>query len=129
MSKDKFTDKFFSFPIKIYDSQSLRRAEEMEEANIHMDPDWISGWTKVSYKDLLEGFTWQDGYSNGRTIEEVKEEGFDLTIVYIERYGEYTCTWNRKKFEEKLNDFMEKNREVVEKQEESEDASTEKTYN
>jgi|SRR5579885_3355627 len=118
MSKpDKYTDKFFTFPIKIYDSRSLKTAEQMEDANIHMDPEWISGWTRVHYKDLLQGFTWQDGYSNGRSVDEVREEGFDLTIVYIEAYGEYTCTWDRKTFENKLNAFMTKHQDQIEEQE------------
>ena len=114
--RDKFTDQFFAFPIKIYDGASLKQVEDMEEANIHMEVDWISGTVKVPYKDLGD-MTWQDGYSNGRSVEEVREEGFDLTVVYLDRYGEFTCTWPRKKFEEKLNDFVGKQEQKeIEKQ-------------
>ncbi len=103
---NKFTDRFFAFPIKIYDSLSLGRAMEFEESvGMKADAEWITGVARISAKDL-ENITWQDGYSNGRTIVEVKEEGFDLTIVYTEIWGEYICMWTRKKFEEKLNEFM-----------------------
>ncbi len=103
---NKFTDRFFTFPIKIYDSASLIRVMEAEESmNMKMEGEWISGVARVPSKDMFD-ITWQDGYSNGRSIEEVNKEGFDLTIVYIERYGEFTCTWPRRKFEEKLNAFM-----------------------
>jgi len=105
---NKFTDGFFMFPIKIYDSLSLGRAMEFEESvGMKADADWISGAAKVPAKEL-EAMTWQDGYSNGRAIDEVREEGFDLTIIYLESYGEFICTWPRKKFEEKLNEFMAK---------------------
>lgn len=102
----KFTDKFFAFPIKIYDGASLSQAMEAEETlNMRLEADWISGVCRVPAADM-ETVIYQDGYSNGRTIEQVKEEGFDLTVVYLDRYGEFICTWGRKKFEEKLNEFM-----------------------
>jgi hypothetical protein len=111
---NKFTDKFFAFPIKIYDSFSLKRSEEYEEdVNMRMEADWISGIARVPVEELY-GIMWNDGYSNGRTIEDVKVEGFDLTIIYSERYGELICTWPRKKFEDKLNDFMARQPEVKE---------------
>lgn len=102
----KFTDSFFLFPIKIYDPYSQRRSMEFEEdVNVRTEGEWIGGQVRIP-AEVLSTMTWQDGYSNGKPLDEVREEGFDLTIVYIDLYGEFICTWPRKKFEEKINEFM-----------------------
>lgn len=105
---NKFTERFFAFPIKIYDSSSLKQGQLFEEdPNVIIEGDWISGIARVGLLEL-ENMSWQDGYSSGRSIDEVREEGFDTTVIYFETHGEYVCTWPRKKFEEKLNDFVAK---------------------
>ena len=70
-----------------------------------IDAEWISGVCRVPAADI-ETIIYHNGYPNGRDLEEVRKEGFDLTVVYLDRYGELICTWSRKKFEEKLNEFM-----------------------
>ena len=35
------------------------------------------------------------------------DKGCDLTGVYHEKYGKFVCLWERKRFEKKLNDYME----------------------
>lgn len=107
---NKFTDDFFSFPIKVYDGFSLKRAMEQEDRDNTDEPvpiDWVVGWVKIPAKDLSR-LMWHDGFSRERRVEEVAREGFDITIVISDVYGEFVCTWSRKKFEDKLNEFMEK---------------------
>lgn len=106
----KFTDDFFTFPIKIYDGFSLKKAMEAEDKDTTDEPvpiDWVVGWVKLPAKDLHK-MMWHEGFSRERKVEEVAEKGFDLTIVISEVWGEFVSTWNKKKFEEKLNEFMEK---------------------
>lgn len=106
----KFTDDFFGFPIKIYDGFSLKKAmeeEDKEGVNVPVPIDWIVGYVKLPARDLYK-LMWHDGFSRDRTVSDVAETGFDVTTVVLEPYGEFMCTWTRKKFEEKLNEFMEK---------------------
>jgi hypothetical protein len=106
----RFTDDYFLFPIKVYDGFSLKKAMEEEEKDTTEGPvpiDWVSGWARLPAKDLYK-IMWHDGFSRERSVEEVAENGFDLTIIVSDYHGEFVCTWPRKKFEEKLNDFMEK---------------------
>lgn len=106
----KFTDDFFGFPIKIYDGFSLKKALEQEDkegVDVPIPIDWIVGHVKLPAKDLHK-LMWHDGFSRDRTVSDVAENGFDVTTVVLEPYGEFMCTWPRKKFEEKLNEFMEK---------------------
>lgn len=96
----KHTDNFFLFPIKCYDERIL--AEDEEETR-----EWVLGYGRFPMSELYE-ITWQDTYSKDRTSEEASKNGPDLTKVYSARYGEFICMWPRKKFENKLNDYMEK---------------------
>lgn len=107
---NKFTDDFFSFPIKVYDGFSLKKAMEEEDKTSTDSPvpiDWVTGWVKIPVKDLYK-MIWHDGFSRERSVKEVAEGGFDLTIVISDVWGEFVCTWGRKKFEDRVNEFMEK---------------------
>lgn len=105
----KFTDDYFAFPIKIYDGFSLKKAMDEEEMGVEATADWISGVIRIPVKEFLEHRVfWHDGFSRGRSIEEVASDGFDITLVCSEVYGDFSCTWERKKFEEKLNEFISK---------------------
>lgn len=106
----KFTDDFFGFPIKIYDGFSLKKALEEEDKEGVDGPvpiDWIVGMVRLPAKDLHK-LMWHDAFSRDRIVSDVAENGFDVTTVVCEPHGEFMCTWTRKKFEEKLNEFMEK---------------------
>lgn len=106
----KFTDDFFSFPIKVYDGFSLKKALEEEDkgdTEAALPIDWVMGWVKIPAKDLHK-LMWHDGFSRERNVKDVADEGFDLTIVVSEYHGEFVSTWPRKKFEQKLDEFMEK---------------------
>lgn len=99
----KHTDTFFLFPIKIYQDSDT----EVEEKPSYEEIDWAVGYARLPLKELYN-LTWMDGYSKTKTGEQAIKEGFDLTQVISEIYGKYICTWPRKKFESKLNDFIEK---------------------
>ena len=104
----KFTDRSFGFPIKIYDGFSLKRAMEIEDnTSEQQEADWVSGTFKLPCSEL-EDLSWHDGFSRGRSVEDVVAEGFDLTIVFSPIHGELTCTWPRKEFEARLNAFVDK---------------------
>lgn len=106
----KFTEEFFGFPIKIYDGFSLKKALEEEDkpgTDAPVSIDWIVGHVKIPAKDLHR-IMWHDGFSRERSVGEVAEKGFDLTIVVSDVHGEFVCTWPRKKFEEKIDAFVEK---------------------
>lgn len=104
----KFTDRFFVFPIKIYDNASLKRALDQEATTGEVaEADWIEGKFRFPAIDL-DGITYHESFSRDRQIDAVLREGFDLTSVYSPIHGEMVCTWPMKKFEEKLNDFMDR---------------------
>jgi hypothetical protein len=106
----RFTDDFFGFPIKVYDGFSVKKAMEAEDKETTEGPvpiDWVSGWARLPARDLGK-MMWHDGFSRERSVEDVAKEGFDVTIVVSDFHGEFVCTWTRKKFEEKINEFMEK---------------------
>ncbi len=106
----KFTDDFFTFPIKVYDGFSAKKAMEQEDKDTTDEPvpiDWVAGWVKIPVRDLPK-MMWHDGFSRERRVEDVANDGFDLTMVVTDIYGDFTCTWPRKKFEAKLDEFMSK---------------------
>ena len=106
----KFTDDFFAFPIKVYDGFSLKKAMDEEDkvgTEAPVPIDWVAGWVRIPVKDLPK-MMWHEGFSRERSVKDVAEEGFDLTIVITDSYGEFVSTWPRKKFEAKLDDFMAK---------------------
>jgi len=114
----KFTDSFFSFPIKIYDKESIEGYLKVDDilGDRGTEPDWIVGIMKIPAQWFVDDkVSWLDGYTRGRSLEEINREGFDITQVDVD--GDiYTCAWERRKFEEKLNEFMEKYSNSIMKQ-------------
>lgn len=111
----KFTEEYFVFPIKIYDGYSLKRAMKQEEESENEGPvpvDWVLGHVRIPGRDMYKAI-WHDGFSRERTVSEVADKGFDLTVVLSDVYGDFVCTWPRKKFEAKLDEFMEKYEEAL----------------
>lgn len=94
----KHTDKFFLFPVKVYND---------EIAEDEVDPDWVLGYARIPI-DQLYTITWFDTFTKGKAVSEVADKGCDLTKVISDKYGAYICLWPRKKFETKLNDYMDK---------------------
>lgn len=104
----KFTDDYFSFPIKIYNSLSLRKARQEEESTEQpVEAEWVQGVMKLPVEEIFK-ISWHDGFSREREIKDVVEIGFDSTVVYSNTYGDFICTLNRKEFEDRLNKFMER---------------------
>lgn len=95
----KHTDKFFLFPIKVYNESF--KDDEPE------DTDWVLGYARLPLGELYD-ITWFDCYTKGKEVADVSKKGPDLTQIYSERFGRYICLWDRKKFESKLNDYIEK---------------------
>lgn len=121
----KYTDKFFKFPVKLFLSKDLESKSELEERlgielrDEDKEPEYVVGWESIEVDDICGYGTI---FSRNRTIEQVRDEGFDCTIVYL-RYGkEVGCSWAPKKFEEKLNAFYETLQEQ-EKEEERKEAA------
>ena len=104
----KFTDRFFEFPIKIYDGNSIRKMINKKE-NLGLEEeveefDWVRGRAKIPYW-ALDKIYYYDCFSEGRTPKDVAEEGFDMTTVIHESLGEFECMWKKEVFEKKLNEF------------------------
>ena len=109
----KFTDKFFKFPIKIYDGASARQLIKKELKNLDTgehddeeDIDWVQGDVKIPFW-ALENLFYHEGYTSGRSMEDVAKNGFDLTYVSHTVYGDFECLWPLDKFEYKLNSFVD----------------------
>jgi len=96
----KHTDKFFLFPVKVYNDEATD--EDVDENN-----EWVLGYARLPIEQLYS-ITWFDTFSKGRDLKEVADKGCDLTRVISDKYGVYICLWSRKKFETKLNDYMDK---------------------
>lgn len=104
-----FTKHFFSVPIRVYNGVDYRMAEETERlTGVPADPEWATGWARL-HRSMFEAgrLYWYEGFSRNRTVEDVAEDGFDLTIICTQDYGEFVCTWEKREFEKRLNEFME----------------------
>lgn len=111
----KHTDKFFLFPIKVYNEGF--KDDEPE------DSDWVLGYARIPLNELYD-ITWFDCYTKGKDVAEVSKKGPDLTQIYSERFGRYICLWDRKKFESKINDYMEKlEKQITDEENKKEDES------
>jgi hypothetical protein len=98
----KYTDGYFKFPIRVYDPISVRDAYHREEKEGEIvDGNWLLGFKRVHPDDIE---SWEDTFT--RDILPLNEESeCNATVVVIKGEGEIMCTWNRKKFEEKLDAF------------------------
>lgn len=95
-----YTDDFFSFPIRVY---------KKNKDDDYDHTEWALGVGRLPRQLLKEQkLYWYEGFSADRTMDDVAENGFDLTIVSTVDYGEFSCGWKREKFEKKLNEFMER---------------------
>lgn len=121
-----YTNKYFKFPIIMYDGISIENILESEEKQMeahgaitdNLVPEFCVGWARVPYKEFEnQDVMWLDTYKKGDTIEDVKKDkrGFQETLIVTKHWGEFVCAWTMKEFEEKLNAFMKKYEENVEK--------------
>lgn len=106
-----YTEEFFSFPMRIYDGVSLRKALKQEEdMMIPMDGEWVQGTVRLPIEEVKG---WFDVFSKGRKADEVEEEGFDSVVVLTYSMGEYECMWTREKFEAEMDKFYERHLEDI----------------
>lgn len=108
----KFTDGFFTFPVRIYDTSQMEKNAKREDLTNEVFPtDWIRGYADIPLNEIKGVF---DFYSRGRTVEEVDEQGFDGAMVSTNSMGEFITTWNREKFKAELNSFANKYQNILE---------------
>lgn len=103
----KFTDRFFSIPVRIYDRFSMKKTEEEEEQlNLPVEAKWTMGLHKVDYREI---YSWGDYFDSEQGIDDVENgEGFLYTIISMIDGTTFISTLNKKDFEEKLNKYAEK---------------------
>lgn len=117
----KYSEKFFRFPVRLYLTKDIEKKKDLEERlGIELedeevaDPEYVLGWDCIDLNDI-RGFG--TIFSRGKDLETVREEGFDSTVIYLTYGREVGCAWTPKKFEEKLNDFVDKMEEERKREE------------
>jgi hypothetical protein len=104
----KYSDRYMKFPIKMYKSADLEQSETLGTDDV----EGAVGYARICPYDIVE---WYQSFSRPRTIEDVKEEGFDCT-QFKTRSGEfYNCIWETKKFEERIDAWVEKFEKEIDK--------------
>lgn len=102
----KYTERFFSFPVRIYDRYTAELAESLEKTkNTPMEGDWAAGWAKVPFDEIS---SWSDYYDSVQGVQGVKDKGFEFTLIFTWNMGAYICIWEKEKFEKKLDEYVEK---------------------
>ena len=103
----KYSDTFFKFPVRIYDPYELERAVKQEEMTDSKadEPGYAVGVKKLKYTDITG---WYDVYTRELDLDEILNNGFPCTLVQTKDEGDYLCNWERKRFEDELNKFVEK---------------------
>jgi len=108
----KPSQEFFCFPVIMYDSLSFKSAikEETkmeEDYNIaleqHVPIDYVVGEYCTRIEEI-EG--WSDIYTREMTIEDVKEQGFNATEIYVKNDAPLVCPLKRKEFEKLYDKFI-----------------------
>lgn len=101
-----YTDRFFKFPIRIYDRFSVQNSERREDQEgVPHEGEYVIGLKKLYPHEIID---WQDYYDSEYGVEGVTNEGFKDTLVFTRTCGIYVCPLKMEKFEELLNSFMER---------------------
>lgn len=105
---DKFTDGFFGFPVKVHEKLDSGRDASR----------WIAGIAKIPGQWFIDDkVCWYEDMDSSKSIEDFEEKVLDeLTIIVDSESCHYQCLWDRKKFEDKLNEFMGRMINVEEKE-------------
>jgi hypothetical protein len=123
----KISERFFKFPIKVYDGVSYKKLqrkkqefqddeisrlingsrEEEDDYDNVKSAKWLKGWARVPYSALGEIY-YYDSFTFGRRPSDVKIQGFDVTTIYHRDYGEFECLWSSEEFEKEMDDFAKK---------------------
>lgn len=108
----KYTERFFKFPIRIYDGHSMYKAEKEEEkqelAGQLIDPvhvDFAVGYKTLKHNSIRG---WMESYTTEQGLDYVMEQGFPCTLVTTKEDETYLCNWTMAEFEEALDNFVER---------------------
>lgn len=103
----KYTDRFFKFPVRMYDVESMIKVAMKEEETGDIDNTPVNfavGNKAILLKDLK---SYGESYANEHTLEDALEHGFPLTTIYTYQGDEYQCPLNLKEFEKLVDKFVE----------------------
>lgn len=110
-----YTDRFFEFPIRVYDRYTAQKAVSDEEAqNAPQEGEWIEGLVRIPYREVT---VWSDYFDSVQGVEGVTKDGYDATIIWTKNEGIFICTLKKRAFEKLLNDYVAR-MELVEMEEE-----------
>lgn len=102
----KYTDRFFEFPIRVYDRFTAQKAEAEEKIHdIPQEGDWAAGKAKLPYDSIS---AWTDYFDSTQGVDGVLQDGFKYTMVFTFGDGAFISTWEKSKFEDRLNAYAEK---------------------
>lgn len=101
----KYTNGLLTFPVRIYDGFSVRKALKREEdVDVPVDADWVEGKARIPLSEFM-GVV--DYIPRGSNIETVEEDGFDCCAVITHTMGDFICNIAQDEFEIILNEFAE----------------------
>ncbi len=102
----KYTERYFKFPIRVYDRFSMERAEKQEElTESPTEGEWREGMTAVPFEEIT---AWNDYFDSAQGPEGVDNEGFTTTIVWTKTQGCFMCTLPRPELEKRMDVYYEK---------------------
>lgn len=102
----KFSERYFSFPVRIYDRFTMNKAEKQEEEEgTPVEGDWVAGRARFPYEDIS---SWSDFYDSKQGVDGVLKDGYEYTLIFTYTGKAVICIWPMKKFEEKLDEYVEK---------------------
>lgn len=100
----KYTDRFFEFPIRVYDRFTAQKAAvEEETANVAQEGEWIQGLVRIPYREIT---VWSDYFDSVQGIEGVEKDGYGACIIWTKNEGIFICTLKKKEFEKALNEHV-----------------------
>jgi len=113
----KFTDRYFKFPVRAYDTEltkAIIKEEKMIEKMIESSKDdalddfqltknlpWVSLTHSVLPKDILG---WSESFSREYSVDDIIKMGKgNITMVELKDYGTIGCQWPIDEFEKNLD--------------------------
>lgn len=102
----KYSERFFQFPIRIYDRFSAEKAEEKEKNfDIPMEGDWTEGQVKLPHDDIK---SWGDFFDSEEGISKVESDGFSSCVILTQSNGVFIATITKEEFEFRLDEYVAK---------------------
>jgi len=107
-----YTDKFFEFPVRVYDGRELMAKMKKEESIIDAggeipieDSSWVQGLCAILPEDIV-GYS--ESFSIEKNVDAIMKDGVgNLTHIDLRHDRSEVCMWDVKKFKARLNKFME----------------------